>query len=67
MLQTDGTKATHHIVHYTTDGTEPTAASAKYRKPINGTGKLRAAIVVKGKVIAHTSTTTVAASTRTSR
>jgi beta-galactosidase len=63
----NSTKATDYTVHYTTDGTEPTAASAKYRKPIASSAKLRAAIVVKGKVVVQTNPAALVATTRASR
>jgi hypothetical protein len=59
----NGKKANDYTVHLTTDGTEPTAASAKYRKPIASSANLRAAIVVKGKVVAQTHPAALAAST----
>jgi beta-galactosidase len=56
----DGRKAADYTVHYSTDGTEPTAASAKYREPVGNAAKLRAAIVVKGKVVAESKPAAIA-------
>jgi len=63
----NGRKPAKYTVHYTTDGTEPTVTSSKYREPVRNAAQLRAAIVVNGKVVAHTNPTALAASTRTSR
>jgi Chitobiase/beta-hexosaminidase C-terminal domain len=40
-----------HRLVYTTDGTEPGAGSARYRQPVDPDSRLRAGLVVQGKVV----------------
>jgi hypothetical protein len=63
----DGGKAEDYSIHYTTNGTEPSPTSPKYRQPIQSASRLRAAIVVTGKVVTQTEQVAVPASTRASR
>lgn len=42
-----------YTLHYTTDGTAPTSASARYRQPLPHSPRLRAALCVEGRVIAR--------------
>jgi beta-galactosidase len=60
----NGTSAPRYTIHYTTDGTEPAAASPVYRKPIRNAPQLRAAIFVKGLSVASADSRISAASTR---
>jgi hypothetical protein len=39
-----------HELRFTTDGTEPGAASPRYRRPVPASPALRAAMVVQGRV-----------------
>jgi beta-galactosidase len=48
-------------IHYTTDGSEPTADSPVYQQPVKQSSQLRAAIVVDGTVIARTAISAPAA------
>lgn len=48
-----GAPAPAFNVRYTTDGTEPTAKSPLYKKPLQNSAQLRAAIVVGGTVVAR--------------
>jgi beta-galactosidase len=49
-----GKKADRYTIHYTTDGTTPTVASPRYRKPVSFHPELRAAIVTNDEVIVQT-------------
>ncbi|HMP83935.1 MAG TPA: glycoside hydrolase family 2 TIM barrel-domain containing protein [Verrucomicrobiota bacterium] len=60
----DGRSPANHTVHYTTDGSEPTAASPAYNNPIPFHSKLRAAIIVNDRVMAVADARDHAPSTR---
>ncbi len=60
----NGNKITGYTICYTTDGTEPSAKSPEYQKPIRNHPQLRAAIVVKGRIVAATKTSAATASVR---
>ena len=60
----NGNKTTRYTIRYTTDGTEPSAKSPEYQKPIRNHPQLRAAIVVNGKIVAATKTRAATASVR---
>jgi beta-galactosidase len=47
-----GGRTPRHRLVYTTDGTEPTPGSARYRRVIESPARLRAALVVQGRVVA---------------
>jgi beta-galactosidase len=53
----DGTRIPPFSVRYTTDGSEPTAASPIYRQPLKRAAQLRAAILVDGTVVARAART----------
>ena len=48
----DGTRVPDYKIHYTTDGTEPTAASPVYSEPVPNVPQLRAAILVDRQIVA---------------
>ena len=48
----DGTGVPDYEIHYTTDGTEPSAASPVYAEPIRNAPQLRAAILVRQQIVA---------------
>jgi beta-galactosidase len=48
----DGTPAPKYTIHYTTDGSEPSATSPIYSKPIVNAARLRAAILVESQLMA---------------
>jgi beta-galactosidase len=50
----DGTPTPTFSVRYTADGSEPTAASPVYEKPLKKAAQLRAAILVNGTIVART-------------
>lgn len=56
--------APDYKIHYTTDGTEPSAASPVYSRPLKNVAQLRAAILVQGKTVASADSRSNAASTR---
>jgi beta-galactosidase len=58
----NGKPVTNYTIHYTTDGSEPSTRSSEYKNPIRSHPKLRAAIVVNGKVVAGATSHTVNAS-----
>jgi beta-galactosidase len=45
-------RAPRHRLVYATDGAEPGPGSARYRQPVDPDSRLRAALVVQGKVVA---------------
>lgn len=49
----DGTRVPDYKIHYTTDGTEPSATSPVYSGPVRNASQLRAVIVVNDKVVAR--------------
>jgi beta-galactosidase len=49
----DGTKVPDYKIHYTTDGTEPSARSTVYSRPVKNAPQLRAAILVNEEVVAR--------------
>ena len=59
----DGMPTPDYKIHYTTDGTEPTAASPVYSGPIRNTPQLRAAILVNEEVVAQADSRTSAPAT----
>lgn len=50
----NGKRIGRYTIHYTTDGSLPTAAAPRYTNPVLRHPELRAAIVVSGKVIVQT-------------
>ena len=62
-LSPDGAKVPDYQIRYTTDGTEPLAASPLYSEPVRNDSQLRAAIFVNGLAVASVDTRTKAAST----
>jgi beta-galactosidase len=48
----DGTKVPDYSIRYTTDGSEPSAASPVYSEPVPNTPQLRAAILVNQQIVA---------------
>jgi hypothetical protein len=48
----DGSRVADFKICYTTDGTEPSASAAVYFQPVRTSGRLRAAILVGGQVVA---------------
>ena len=48
----DDTKAPSYTIRYTTDGTEPSAASPLYCGPVTNAPRLRAALLVEGRTVA---------------
>jgi beta-galactosidase len=48
----DGTRAPDYTIHYTTDGSEPSAGSPVYSAPVRSAPKLRAAILVNQQIVA---------------
>jgi beta-galactosidase len=59
----DGARVPEYKVHYTADGTEPTAASPVYSGPVRSAPQLRAAIVVNDRVVARADSRTGAPAT----
>jgi hypothetical protein len=59
-----GARSPDYKIHYTTDGTEPSAASPVYSRPLKNVPQLRAAILVQGKTVASADSRSNAASTR---
>ena len=59
----DGTKGPDYKIHYTTDGTEPSAASLVYSEPVRNAPQLRAAILVNEEVVARADSRTSAPAT----
>lgn len=49
----DGSPAPTFSIRYTTDGSEPTADSPVYQQPLKNSPQLRAAILVKGNIVAR--------------
>jgi beta-galactosidase len=49
----DGHRESDYKIHYATDGSEPSAASPVYSKPVRYSPQLRAAIVVNGQIVAR--------------
>jgi beta-galactosidase len=49
----DGARPPDYKIHYTTDGTEPSARSPEYSGPVRNTPQLRAVIVVNEQVVAR--------------
>jgi beta-galactosidase len=49
----DGTPVPDYMIHYTTDGTEPTVSSPVYSGPVPNAPQLRAVIVVNDKIVAR--------------
>ena len=60
---TDGTKVPDYKIHYTTDGTEPSARSPGYSGPVRNAPQLRAAILVNEQVVARADSRTSAPAT----
>ncbi len=59
----DGTRAPDYTIHYTSDGTEPSAASPVYSEPIPNLPQLRAAILVNQQIVAVADSRTSAPAT----
>lgn len=59
----DGTKVPDYKIHYTTDGTEPSARSPVYSGPVRNAPQLRAAILVNEEVVARADSRTRAPAT----
>lgn len=59
----DGTKVPDYKIHYTTDGTEPSARSPVYSGPVKNAPQLRAAILVNEEVVARADSRTSAPAT----
>jgi hypothetical protein len=59
----DGTKVPDYKIHYTTDGTEPSARSPVYSRPVKNAPQLRAAILVNEEVVARADSRTSAPAT----
>jgi len=59
----DGTKVPDYKIHYTTDGTEPSARSPVYSGPVKNAPQLRAAILVNEEVMARADSRTSAPAT----
>ena len=60
----NGTQPRDFTVRYTIDGSDPTADSPKYSKPVRSTPQLRAAIFVDDRIVAAADGRTQAVSTR---
>jgi beta-galactosidase len=63
----NGKRISRYTIHYTTDGSHPTAASPRYTKPVLRHPDLRAAIVVNGNVVAQTDSHAVVDTTHSHR
>jgi beta-galactosidase len=59
----DGTKVPDYKIHYTTDGTELSARSPVYSRPVKNAPQLRAAILVNEEVVARADSRTSAPAT----
>ena len=59
----DGAKVPDYKIHYTTDGTAPSARSPVYSGPVKNAPQLRAAILVNEEVVARADSRTSAPAT----
>jgi beta-galactosidase len=59
----DGARVPDYKIHYTTDGTEPSARSPVYSGPVRNAPQLRAAILVNEQVVARADSRTSAPAT----
>ncbi|MFZ0826336.1 MAG: glycoside hydrolase family 2 TIM barrel-domain containing protein [Verrucomicrobiia bacterium] len=59
----DETKVPDYTIHYTTDGTAPSAASPVYSEPVRNAPQLRAALLVNQQIVAVADSRTTAPAT----
>ena len=59
----DGARVPDYKIHYTTDGSEPSATSPEYSGPVRNAPQLRAAILVNDRIVARADSRTSAPAT----